>query len=144
MDPTPGMMAGLTPGLMIVGFYAGVSGLILLWLAFRVGMVRRRSGISIGDGGAPAMIRAMRGQANFVEYVPLCLVLMGLMAALGAPAWELHLLGLGLTLGRVLHGLHFTRDAAPAWQRGIGAGLTFLVLIAGSLGLIVHTLPGVF
>jgi uncharacterized protein len=133
-----------TPGLTIVGFYAGLNGLILLWLAVHVGLVRQRLAISIGDGGAPALLRAMRGQANFVEYVPLILVLLGLLAALAAPLWLLHLLGLALTLGRLLHGLHFTREDAPAWQRAAGAGLSLLVLCAGSLALLASTLSGIF
>lgn len=134
MDPTPGALA--------VAFYTGLNGLVLIWLAAHVGQVRAREGVLMGDGGNPALVRAMRGQANFVEYVPFCLVALVLMALLGTPLWVLHLFGLALTLGRVLHARHFTRADAPGWQRSAGAGLTGLVLSLASLGLIGHALAG--
>lgn len=118
-----------------VAFYAGVNGLILVWLATNVGRVRAREKVAMGDGGNPAVIRAMRGQANFVEYVPVCLIQLALMAALGAPIWVVHGLGLALTVGRLAHGAHFVRTNAPAWQRGFGALLSAAVLALGSAGL---------
>jgi uncharacterized membrane protein YecN with MAPEG domain len=138
------MPADITQGLGIVGFYGGLLGLVLVWLAIACVFARQAAHVSIGDGGDARLIRAMRGQANYTEYVPLCLVLFALMAGLGAPPWELHALGLALTLGRVAHALHFTRASAPAWQRGAGAGLTLLALIGASVGLLVHTLPRIF
>ena len=57
--------------LPIVALYAGLNGLILLWLAAAVSRIRLRTGIWLGDGGAPELVRAMRGLANFAEYVPL-------------------------------------------------------------------------
>lgn len=138
------MSAEILQGLGIVGFYAGLLGLILLWLGLVCGRERQRSHVSIGDGGDAGLIRAMRGQANFTEYAPLALVLLTLMALLGAPAWELHGIGLALLIGRFLHALHFTRATAPAWQRAGGALLTALAVLAASVGLIIHTLPGIF
>lgn len=132
MTPTSAMLA--------VALYAGLNGLVLFWLAAQVGRTRHRLGIGMGDKGHPEMIRAMRGQANFVEYVPLCLVQLAAMAALGAPAWIVHCLGLALTVGRVLHAWHFVQSDAPGWQRGAGAGLTMLTLVLGSLGLVGHAL----
>jgi uncharacterized membrane protein YecN with MAPEG domain len=132
----------LTPALQSVALYAGLNGLILLWLAVHVTMVRGREKVMIGDGGNPVMIRAMRGMANFIEFVPLILLQMTLMAALGAPAWLIHVFGISLTLGRVAHGWHFSRDDAPGWQRGLGAGITFLLLALGSLGLVGHAVFG--
>lgn len=129
-----------TQAALAVALYAGLNGLILFWLAAHVGRTRHRLGIGMGDKGHPEMIRAMRGQANFVEYVPLCLVQLGAMAALGAPVWVLHVFGLALTVGRLLHGWHFTQADAPGWQRAAGAGLTMAVLVFGSLGLAAHAL----
>jgi uncharacterized membrane protein YecN with MAPEG domain len=134
----------LTPAMQSVALYAGLNGLILLWLAVHVTMVRGREKISIGDGGNPAMIRAMRGMANFIEFAPLILLQMALMALIGAPVWLIHVFGIALTFGRLAHGWHFSRDDAPGWQRGAGAGITFLLLAAGSLGLVGHGLFGIF
>lgn len=134
----------MTPtfAVLAVAFYAGLNGLILIWLAMNAGRTRGRLGIGMGDAGNPEMIRAMRGQANFVEYVPLLLAQMTLMALIGTPAWVLHLFGIALTLGRLIHGWHFVQADAPGWQRGAGAALTMTVLIGASLGLIAHALFG--
>lgn len=128
--------------LFAAALYAGLNGLILIWLSAHVGRTRGRLKIMMGDGGHPLMIRAMRGQANFVEYVPLVLVQLVAMALLGTPGWVVHLTGIALTLGRLLHGWHFMQDDAPGWQRGAGAGLTMLALLVASLGLIGHALAG--
>lgn len=134
----------MTPtfAVLAVAFYAGLNGLILIWLAMNVGRTRGRLAIGMGDAGHPEMIRAMRGQANFVEYVPLALAQMTLMALIGTPGWVLHLFGIMLTLGRLIHGWHFVQAGAPGWQRGAGAALTMTVLIGASLGLIAHALFG--
>lgn len=131
-----------TPAVQAAALYAGLNGLILMWLAIHVGRTRARLRIFMGDAGNPEMVRAMRGQANFVEYVPLVLAQLVLMALLGTPAWVVHLVGLSLTLGRLLHGWHFMQADAPAWQRGGGTGLTMLALVAASFGLIGHALLG--
>ena len=94
----------------------------------------------MGDGGNAVLIRAMRGQANFIEFAPMCLILLFAMAFLGAPAWVLHLFGIVLTVGRVLHGMHFTRPEAPGWQRSAGATLSFAALVFGAVGVIGHAL----
>ncbi len=132
-----------TPAVLAVALYAGLNGLILLWLAVHVGQTRRRLRIGMGDAGDPEMVRAMRGQANFVEYVPLVLLQMAVMALMGTPGWVIHLFGVALTLGRLLHGWHFVQTDAPGWQRAGGSALTLLPLLAGSLVLAVHALFGI-
>ncbi|WP_339949477.1 MAPEG family protein [uncultured Albimonas sp.] len=130
------------PALSAVALYAGLNGLVLFWLTFNVVQVRRAQKIYMGDGGDPLMIRAMRGQANFVEFVPMTLILIALAALLGAPALAIHGLGAMLTVGRLLHAWHFTRADAPGWQRGAGALLTLLALLLAALGAISHGVMG--
>ena len=129
-----------TPAVLAVALYAALNGLIFMWLTAHVGKVRGQRKISIGDGGDPAMIRAMRGQANFVEAVPLALILMLMAALIGTPAWLLHVFGVALTAGRVFHGLHFCAEVAPGWQRAAGAGLTLLSVLLLAIGLLGHVL----
>ncbi|MEO0913501.1 MAG: MAPEG family protein [Pseudomonadota bacterium] len=131
-------------GLYAVALYSGLLGLVYLWLLAIVGKTRGDLKISIGDGGDPYMIRVMRGQLNFVENVPLTLVFLVLMALIGTPVWVLHVFGLALLVGRILHGLHFTKRDAPGWQRAAGAGLTNLTQLFIALGLIAHAIAGLF
>jgi len=123
-----------------VGLYAGLNALILIWISVSTSMLRNSLGIFVGDGGHPHLIRIMRGHANAIETVPVALILMLLMASLGAPAWVVHLFGIALTVGRVLHALHFIAEDAPRWQRFAGAGLSTLVLGLGAIGTIGHAL----
>ena len=134
----------MTPAIAAVGLYAGLMGLIALWLGIVVSRWRIRLKVMIGDGGQIDLIRAMRGQANFIENAPLALVLFLVMAMAGAPAIAIHVLGIALTVGRILHGLHFSAPDRPQWERGAGAGLTMLVLLLASLGAIGHAVLGLF
>ncbi|MBB5516498.1 hypothetical protein FHS89_002529 [Rubricella aquisinus] len=123
-----------------LALYAGGLGLVLIALAVNVVRVRVREGVLMGDGGNKAMIRAMRGMANFVEFVPLTLGLLVLIALLGAPVLAMHLLGGTLFVGRLVHGWHFMQADAPGWQRSFGALASLVVLGASSAGLILHAI----
>ncbi len=128
------------PAFAVAAFYAGLNGLILVWLFVAVGRVRMRAKVSIGDGGDARLIRAMRGQANFVELAPMSLILMFALAFLATQTWVIHALGVALTAGRAMHALHFMQADAPRWQRAGGAILSFAVLLLASLGVIFHAL----
>lgn len=125
-------------GFAAVGLYAGLNTLVLLWITMATGRLRGKLKIFIGDGAHPHMIRIMRGHANAIETIPIALILMILMAVYGAPLFVIHIFGVALTLGRVLHAAHFIAADAPGWQRMAGASLSMLVLIVGGLGVLVH------
>ena len=87
---------------------AGGAAIINFWLAMRVGKARQASGVSIGDGGDQRLIARMRAQANFVEYTPIVLILMGLVEmAHGTSAW-LWAIGAIYILARIAHALGIT------------------------------------
>ena len=60
------------------------------------------------------------------------LVLILLLELVGAPAWQLHLIGSALILGRIVHAWSLTAHSGSG--RLIGITLTFFVLVAGALG----------
>jgi len=111
-------------------------GLLSLWfVALSVRVILGRSGPglpSLGDGGNPAMLRRIRGHANFAEYVPLALLLIALLELSGSAAWQLHALGGGLTVGRLLHGYALSFSANSPFGRSVGIGLTLLTLICAA------------
>lgn len=113
---------------MTTMLYAGALGIVFLVLTFRVIQQRGSSDISLGDGGDTALIRRIRAHANFVEYVPLGLILLGLLETQGLGNLWLHVLGSGLLLGRVMHGYAFSfTDHSPIGRSG-GIALTLLSL----------------
>lgn len=67
---------------------AGAAALLNLWLAIRIGQVRTREKISVGDGGNEALMRRMRAQSNFVEFTPFVLILIALLElGTGTTTW---------------------------------------------------------
>ena len=79
--------------------YAGLLAPLFVLLSVRVIALRYSGQVALGDGGDALLARRVRVQANFAEYVPLGLILLGLSESLGAPALLLHALGLALLVG---------------------------------------------
>lgn len=118
---------------LLTALYAGLLGLVAFVLALRVVLGRRKYRVPIGDGGHADMNARIRAFANFAEYVPLILVLIGLCDMLGAPRWSIHALGAGLVVGRIAHGWGLSRTTGVSAGRGIGMMLTWVPLLAASL-----------
>jgi uncharacterized protein len=105
---------------------AGAAAVVNLWLAVRISQVRGAASIFVGDGGDDRLVRRMRAQLNFAEYVPLILVLLALVElAAGSTVW-LWGVGAALILGRILHA--FGMDGWALGRR-IGIALTWLTML---------------
>jgi uncharacterized membrane protein YecN with MAPEG domain len=113
----------------VVTFYAGLNGLIALVLAILVIRQRQRTRTEFGTGGHRALEQAIRVQGNFVENVPLILILLLLLALGGlGPLW-LHLLGIALTAGRILHAWGLSTNPGQSFGRSAGIALTWATLL---------------
>lgn len=117
---------------------AGAAALLNIWLARRVGQMRLAHKVSIGDGGNEALIARMRAQANFVEYTPFVLILIGLIElAEGSKLW-LWIVGVAYVLARIAHGFGMDRPRPdPLKLRMIGVIVTALILFGLALYAIV-------
>ena len=118
---------------MITALYAGLLGLLLVYLSARVILGRQKHLVDIGDGGQPALARAIRTQGNFTEYVPLALLLILVLEVLGTRPIVLHGLGLALILARLAHLQGFGLSKGTSGGRTIGAAGTFGVIIVASV-----------
>jgi len=117
----------------ITACYAGLLALLLVALSVNVIRLRWQYRQGLGDGGHPALVRAVRVQGNFIEYAPLGLILLWLLETAGFHAWVLHALGIALVLGRAAHGWGLNQSDGPSIGRAMGMVLTFSVLIFGGL-----------
>jgi len=81
---------------------AGLLGLLAVVLTVNVSRVRGQKKINLGDGGDPEMMAAIRAHANFIEFVPLCLLLI-YMASDFYGVWTTAVLSIVLLVSRVLH-----------------------------------------
>lgn len=116
--------------------YAALLAILYLALTLWVSAGRFGLGVLHGDGGRPGLNRRIRAHGNFAEYVPLALLLCALLEGRGAAPATLHLLLAPLMLGRLLHPFGMTAGENTPRQflcRGLGSLLTWLVLLAAAL-----------
>jgi len=123
---------------MVTALYAGILGLMAIAVAFPAGSLRGKLNIPIGDGGNMELIRCMRRQANFIEWVPLVLILIGLLEMSGVSKTAIHVLGAGLVVARVCHALDFRANTMQAPGRAFGAAGSALITVVASIWLIVR------
>jgi len=104
----------------ITGLYAGILALIYLVLTVRVIALRYKSQTAFGNGDEILMHR-VRVHGNFIEYVPLALILMGILDWQQTSVMLLHILGITLIVGRILHALALTCNILPFRMLGMVA-----------------------
>ncbi len=107
--------------------------LLMLVLLAHISQVRHARKIGLGDGGDPDLLRRIRVHANFVEHVPIALLLLALLELSGLPAPWLWGLGGALLLVRVLHAAGLSRSGGYSFGRFWGTALTWLVLLLMAL-----------
>ena len=133
----------MTLPFFVTPLYAALCGLLLIALSIRVIRLRREHRVGLGTGEHPELLRAIRVQANFTEYVPLALVLLLLLElSHRVPVWALHLLGLLLFIGRIAHAVGVSRSAGTTAGRAIGIGCTFTMIVASAVWLLVIAVAG--
>ena len=106
---------------------------VALWL--HVSRLRATLAVSIGDGGRVEMLERMRRHGNFVEWVPMALILMALAEVNSVPGPWLHAAGVLLVLGRLLHpfGLWASRPTHPLRIAGNSGPLLAMLLLGAAL-----------
>ena len=119
----------------ITALYAALLVAVFVVLTVRIGLARGKTGISMLDGGDQQVLVDMRRHGNFIEHVPLLLVLMAIIEINDGNAVFLHVVGIALVICRIAHPFGLRNDRAQTPMRMLGAGGTFLVTIA--LGLAV-------
>jgi uncharacterized protein len=117
----------------VTAFYASILTELAFVLAQHVIKTRGRTTIALGDRGDDRLLEASRRQMNFVENVPLTLILLLLAETGGAAPLQLHIAGTVLVAARLVHPFGITVDRAAHPLRITGAVTTNLV----QLGLIV-------
>ena len=107
---------------------AGAAAILHIWLAARVSRYRRHFKIGLGDGGNEALLRRVRAHGNYIENMPLFLILTGLLELAGGDRRSLWAAGIVFILARIVHA--FGMDSAARLRfRVAGLGVSTLVLI---------------
>jgi uncharacterized membrane protein YecN with MAPEG domain len=129
-----------TEAFQAVALWTGLSLLLILFLSFRISAGRRKLKVSVGDGGHPEMTARTRAFGNAVEYMPVALVSLAIVAVFYS-AIIVHILGGAFVLGRVLHAWGMAQEKQPSIGRMLGMLLTYLPFLA-SAGLLIFAAVG--
>ena len=111
---------------------ACVAALILIWLSFRVIGQRVKGEVLIGTGESEDLLFKVRTHGNFTEYVPLFLVLLGLVEGASGNATVLMAVAGIFIAARLLHILGMGSEANLTFRQ-LGMVGTFLCIATLSL-----------
>ena len=112
---------------MISVIYAIIAALLIIYLSFEVIKTRRKLRISVGDGNNEELQAAQGAQSNAIEYLPIALILLFYLEYNGASNWMIHLGGIALVAGRVIHARGLLRSNMR--RRVLGMQVTIYVMI---------------
>jgi uncharacterized membrane protein YecN with MAPEG domain len=127
----------------ITAFYAAIFALFALYLSARAGLYRSKAGVSIlfGEPVDQVLAERVRVHQNFLEYVPMAIIMMGLLEASGGSAVYLHAMGVLLLAFRIAHRIGLKHDNIAHPGRAIGAAGTALLTVATAGYLLVLSVP---
>ena len=115
--------------------YAALLAIFALFLSFKAGSFRGKAGVSIlyGEPANMELAQKVRVHQNFLEYVPMILILMGAIELSGGSPVYLHVVGVALIIARIAHALGLKHDNMAHIGRLIGAGGTALIMLVSAL-----------
>jgi uncharacterized membrane protein YecN with MAPEG domain len=116
----------------IVPAYAAIFAVMLVVLSIRVAGYRSEAKVAIGDGGNKLLLRRIRVQGNFTEYVPMALILFTFVEWQGWPRWLVHTLCLVLLAARIVHACGVIREPEDIRIRATGMATTALLLLTAA------------
>jgi len=116
----------------VTALYAGLFGLLSVTLANGVLFARLRAA-KLPTWQPAAMLRV---QANFVENVPLALVMLLALELMGTTAAIIHTFGAALLACRLLHAYGLGTREGANYPRLIGAQGTFLLMSVMAVALV--------
>jgi uncharacterized membrane protein YecN with MAPEG domain len=112
---------------MISVIYAVIATALIIFLSFEVIKTRRRLQISVGDGNNEDLQTVQGAQSNAIEYLPIALLLLFYLEYNGASIWLIHLAGITLMTGRIVHARGLLQKNLK--RRVLGMQITIYALI---------------
>ncbi len=116
------------PAIPITTLYAVILAPLIIFLAWRVTVLRRSERVGLGDGGKRELARAIAAHGNAVENIPLALLMMLLLEANGA-SLLVHGFGAVLIIARAIHAWGMSRHSGASFGRFYGTLLSWLVIL---------------
>ena len=112
--------------------YASFLAIFALVLSFKAGSARGKSGLSVlfGEPSNLELAQKVRVHQNFLEYVPIFLIVFAAVEVNGGSSMFLYVVGDLMILVRIAHAVGLKHDNMGHKGRLIGAGGTALLTLA--------------
>jgi uncharacterized membrane protein YecN with MAPEG domain len=123
--------------------FAAILALVYAALSLWVVAGRLSGDVLHGDGGNQQLLKRIRSHGNFIEYVPLTLILIGLLEASGSSRGLVATLLVILLIARLLHpvGMLAPRNSPQQFAcRGGGVIATILVMSIAAVILLLRSI----
>ena len=117
--------------------FAAIFGMLHVLFTLRVGAYRFKSGISLGDDGDKELRNRIRAHGNFIENVPIALLLLLLNDLNGLGDSTLMILGSVLLVSRLIHYVMIVSRSLPMVLRPISMFGTLGTILASAILLLV-------
>lgn len=127
--------------MLVTPLFAAIFSLLYVMLSMNVIRHRFSKRISLGSGGDAETEYAVRTHANFMEYVPLALILFYFIEIISLSGDLVFYLASTLLIARVLHCFGMANPKEYMILRQVGVILTLLVLIVASVSLALRYIP---
>jgi uncharacterized membrane protein YecN with MAPEG domain len=131
----------ITASAHAAALWAGLHIILLLVLSVLVVRLRQKHKIALGDEGIPELARAIRAFGNATEYVPAGIGALAVLAVAGAGPLTIHVIGVILFAGRLLHALGLSNSGGNSLPRAVGITLTWIAYIFAAVALLFSAIP---
>ena len=120
--------------------WVGLHVFLMLVLSTLVVRLRQKHKVAMGDEGIAELARAIRAFGNASEYIPVGLAAIIVLAVLGAPPLAIHVVGLILFAGRVIHAIGLSSTGGASIARSIGMICTWVAYLFGAVALLFYAI----
>ena len=120
--------------------WAGLLVFLMLTLSMLVVRQRQKHKVALGDEGIPELARAIRAFGNASEYIPVGLAAIITLALVGAAPLTIHVVGLVLLAGRLIHAVGLSNSGGASIPRALGMICTWLAYIFGAVALLFYAI----
>jgi len=118
--------------LAITPIYAALLAIMMIGLSMYVSALRSDQSVSIGPGEGQALLERIRRHGNFVENVPMALLLIAMAEITGLPGFWVHMACVVLLVSRIIQPLGLRHDAPFTALRLAGNLGTFISILGAS------------
>jgi uncharacterized protein len=100
----------------ITSLFTGLLALMMVPLSLQISLRRAGLKATFGDADDATLRRRIRAHGNFIEYVPLALILLGMVEWQSAPPTIVWTLGIAILVSRLLHAYGMLYSSTPTFR----------------------------